>query len=291
MDAINRRDRFSRKPNGSIHEVTERDVEWLAFIHRHGGRLPTSYIHEFTAVEYGNLQATQVRLKHLFHELKLLERPFQQKETDKPRSNEIVHQISKEGLNLLKDEGVYSEYSPTMFGAFKHQVFQSCVSASLELNTLGTEFLFTPQHELGKDITMHVNGDKVTPDLVCMLTKGKKNLLLFVEVDRGTEATISSNPNRKSWNRSVKHYKKIIGDGLYKNHFGIDAGALLLVITISKAKQDGILSVVKKEFPGNCNYILTQSIPEFGRAFKPPKQLDLLGTYWERHAPNPFKFL
>lgn len=286
------RGRFRRNPLGENHHPTKRDLEWLSFIHRHGGRLPTSYIHDATSSHLANALTTSRRLKYLFHELKLIDRPLQQVETLDPRKNELIHELSDKGLKLLKEEGLYRENAPSPHGAFKHQVMLSCVSASLELNTLGTDLTFVPQHEVIQDaLHMDVEGDKVAPDLVVKLVDEGKEVLLFVEVDRGTEPTDTNNMNRKSWRRSVQQYKKIIERGLYKDHYGVNCGALLLVITISPDKQQGILNVIRDEMPKGCNYILLKNIPEFGSYFRPPKVLHLLNTEWERYNNTPFKFI
>lgn len=288
-DKIGRRNRYRRQPIGENVYLRPRDIEWLAFIHRHGGRLPTSYIHNYSSSHLKSRQTTSRRLSLLYNELGLLTREPAQKETLDPRANEVVHTIDEKGIELLKEEGLYFEHAPAIHGAFKHQVFQGCVSASLELNAKEHGFEFVPQHELGPT-TMDVGQDRVTPDYVCMLKKDGKDLLVFVEVDRGTEATVSNNFNRKSWKRSIGQYRQIIGKELYKQHFGVSCGALLLVLTVSPDKQMGILDVIKKDM-GKCNYILVSYIPEFGREFKPPKELSLLHRTWYRAAPSNFSFV
>jgi hypothetical protein len=283
-DSLGRRVRTGRQPTGRKVRLMPRDIEILAFLHRHGGRLPTSYI--ASRVE-GSHYVISDRLKLLHHELKLIERPFQQFETLDPRWNELVHQISPLGLEVLKEHGLYSEKAPSMAGAFKHQVMLSCLSASFELGHEG----YIPQHAVVKDdLTFNLDGDRVTPDEVFMLKIDGKELLLFLEIDRGTEATASQNFNRKSWTRSIRQYRQIIGKGLHKEKFGVANGALLLIVTVSKAKQDGILKVIEDEFPNGCAYILLHHIPEFGRWFHPPKLLDIYNTHWERCKHSQFKF-
>ena len=178
-----------------------------------------------------------------------------------------------------------------MRGSFKHQLMMSCLLASFELNTKGTPYTFTPQHEVAKKGTIiQVDGDTVSPDAVFKLSKEGKDVLIFLEVDRGTEPTETGALNRKSWTRSINQYKKLIGSRLYKDIFNVDCGALLLIVTISEAKQNGILKVVKDTFNGPCNFILTHHLPEFGRAFHPPKKLNMLGTVWKRCEHPDFVF-
>jgi Replication-relaxation len=295
-DTLGRRTRDKRQPTStSTHHVTDRDLEWLSFLHRHGGRLPTSYLHESSKHTHKCRYRAQIRLRDLFNEMKLIDRPFQQFETLDPRYNELVHEVSPKGLAVLKDENLYSDYAPTMRGSFKHQVMLSCVSASFELNARQYGFVYTPQHvlleRLGKDHKIELAKDVFTPDEVFMLSKDGKNLLIFLEIDRGTEPTESDNKRRKSWTRSVAQYREFIGHKQYKSRFGVDCGALLMVVTVSAAKQAGILDAVAKEFDGPCNYILTHYLPEFGRQFHPPKLLDMLAVGWKRYQHPDFKLV
>lgn len=292
-DSIGRRARHIRQPlKEQKHFVTPRDITWLAFLHRHGGRLPTSYLHDYTKANYTCFEKSSERLKTLHHELRLIDRPFQQFETLDPRCNELVHEASQLALDLLKEQGLYSDYAPSPRGAFKHQLMLSCVSASFELNSIDRGYKYTPQHELlervGHDHTIDIEGDKFVPDQVFMLTIDGKDLLIFLEIDRGTEPT-ESEAKRKSWKQSIGQYQKLIGGKLYKERFNVTCGALLMVVTISPAKQAGILKVVHDSFDGRCNYILVNNLPEFGRIFHPPRLLDMLGAEWSRCGYPPFK--
>lgn len=292
-DTIGRRVRHVRQPlKQQTHHVTQRDIDWLSFLHRHGGRLPTSYLHDLTKAEFVNHTKSSDRLKILHHELRLLDRPFQQFETLDPRKNELVHEASPLALDLLKDQGLYSDYAPSPRGAFKHQLMLSCVSASFELNAREKGYKYTPQHELlervGHDHTVDIEGDKFVPDEVFMLSIDGKDLLIFLEIDRGTEPT-ESEAKRKSWTQSIGQYRKLIGHKLYKDRFNVSCGALLMVVTISPAKQAGILKVVNDTFNGPCNYILVHNLPEFGRIFHPPTLLNMLGAEWSRCQYPPFK--
>lgn len=291
-DSIGRRVRDKAQPTGYNRRMTPRIIEIFKYLHRHGGRLPTSFIHDFEKDTYRDKNRMQVLLKDLYHEKpQYLWRDWKQQETRDPEYNELVHELNKNSIELLKDEGWYSEYAPTMHGSYKHQVMLSCISASFELNCKKEGLGYTPQHELleklGHDHTIIIDNDKVTPDEVFAISKQGKEYLLFLEVDRGTEATESQNFNRKSWTRSIKQYHQVIAGRKYKEHFNTTSPALLLIITVSKSKQEGILKVIKEEFPQGCNFILVHYMPEFGRAFHPPRQLDLLTIPWQRAGYPP----
>ncbi|TFH72405.1 hypothetical protein E3V39_12555 [Gammaproteobacteria bacterium LSUCC0112] len=289
-DSLGRRTRFKRVSEGTNHRVLSRDIAWFSFLHRHGGRLPTSYLFNATKDTHRSFQVCQVRLKHLYQELKLIDRPWQQEETIDPRYNELIHELNEKSRAVLLSEGLLHKHAPSPNGSFKHQVMLSCISASFELNAKEAGLTYIPQHEVVTNNYIEVEGDKVSPDGVFMLEIGGKKLLVFLEVDRGTEATFSDNFNRKSWKRSIRQYRQIIGHGLYKKRYGVECGALLLVVTISRAKELGILNVIEQEFDKGCNYMMVTHLTEFGRVFHPPKVLDMLGIEWQRSGHQPFKF-
>ena len=246
-----------------------RDIEWLTFMHRHGGRLPTPYIQTYKGASF---DVTRRRLRKLA-QLGFLTRPWQQKETIDPLRNALIHELTKKGIQHL----ALGE-PPAMHGSFKHQVMLSCVSASIELNTVGSPITYIP-----RPIERFTVGTAVIPDQMFILEQGGKQRLMFLECDRGTEATESALINRKSWTRSISQYREILRQQTMTS--------MLLIVTVSKAKQEGILKVIKDEYPNGCSNILVTYVPEFGREFKPPPVLDMLGRYWERASYPPFKFV
>lgn len=240
------------------------------------------------------MYSARMRLRALY-DMGYINRPTAQVATLDPRFNELVHEISQKGIEVLKDEGLYSAYAPTMKGSFKHQVMLSCISASFELNARQHGYIYNPQHvlleRLGNDHHIKLNSGNFTPDEVFMLTVDGKSLLLFLEVDRGTEPTESDSLVRKSWTRSIAQYCELIGEKKYQSRFGVACGAFLLAVTVSPAKQKGILKAVEKEFNGPCSYILTHHLPEFGFYFHPPLLLDMMGVHWQRCGHPPFTLL
>lgn len=290
-DTLGRKLRHVKQKDGTEVSLTLTDIEMFAFLHRHGGRLPTSYLHSARGLT--NLQSSSVRLKHLAR-AGYLKRPDAQYETKDSEYNELVHELSPKAIALLKSEDAYFEYAPSMKGAFKHQVMLSCISASFELNAKKHGYQFYPQHVIlngiKRDHHIQIDKEHFTPDELFMLVIDGKPLLIFLEVDRGTEPTETKRTTRKSWGRSIAQYRKLIANGIYKQRFNAQAGALLLIVTISQAKEDGILRAIESEFKGPCNFMLVRNMPEFGRIFHPPLVLDMLGQPWARAGYAPFKF-
>lgn len=292
-DSLGRRNRYAPPPDDPTPiRLNDADLEWLAFLHRHGGRLPTSYFFEYTKATRTHRQTVQVRLKRLWHN-RFIVRPFQQEETLDPEKNETIHEIGPKGIELLKQHGLLSPFAPSMNGAFKHQVFLSCVSASIELQARELGIEYTPQHAvlspLGHDHRITLPSGMLAPDEVFMLKIDGKDLLIFLEIDRATEGVDSYKTDRKSWRRNCNQYRELISSGAYRSLFDVDCGALLMVVTVNKTNMDAMLVLTEEIFQGKCPYMLFTFIPEFGRIFHPPAVLSPLTTVWERAGHNPFR--
>ena len=296
-DPLGRRDRFNRQARPEYTKsgkekktkVTSADIVRYAFMARHGGRLPTSMIHESTIDVQRDIDSTRRRLAINFDQ-GYLEREKKQKYTDNPHANELVHKLTPKAFALLKEYGFYSEFFPTITGWFPHQVMLSCISASFQLNMRKHKgYVFTPQHQM-LEVVNHTarittpTKDYFTPDLLFKMTIHGRDLLVFMEIDRATEVNESSNPDRKSWKKSIKQYHDLISTKRYKELFGVkdDCAALLMVVTINAGKQNNILDIIEREFKSPCPYMLLTYMTEFGEDFHPPKSLDMLGIKWKR---------
>ena len=135
--------------------LTKRDLLWFEFLHRHGERLPTSYLHEYTADRWKHFTASKLRLTDLFHEKNTAHkgtyilRPFQQFNMRNYLENEVLHVNSPRAIQALKDEALFSNYVPSPGGSFHHQVITSCITASFELCCLiNGNIRYIPQHEI-----------------------------------------------------------------------------------------------------------------------------------------------
>jgi hypothetical protein len=263
---------------------------------RHGGRLSTPYFHQFTSRHLKSLNTTQKRLNILFNELGFFTRPGQQERVPYPNNKPILYQLSPKGEEYLRDvEGLDFTNAPAIkrkHQDFEHEVMSSAISASCELNTLNSKYNFTPQHELGVSINMAIEGDTLKPDGAFRLSNLRNQVLVFREEDRGTEPLFSK-AKRKSIEANLQLWKKAIGGGIYKDHFNVKHGALLLFSTVRQSRMERILDMIDSMFPNGCPYILLQNRPEFGWNFASPQVLNVLGTKCFRsYKKSPhFRFL
>jgi len=299
-DPIGRRRRIGkRQPDGRVVTLHERDIKILEFIHLYGGMLSTDIIWQFakTTGVYKNRMSMTERLKRLWHDLGVLERPVEQTEVRYPDRYHLIHRVSEKGEEELKARHLFSPYAPRPWGTYKHNMLNACVYASYYINALKAGITMVPQHVLlaglKRDASIVIDDKVVKPDTLFMLIINEKQVLVFLEIDRATESGHSSDDKKKSWGRSVKEYQKIIGEKRYKEHYHVPptCGAQVHVVTTKFTMQQKILREVARVSPKGCAYILTNTCVETGEDTHSTPYLNMLGVVWDRHGYQPFQFL
>lgn len=287
-DTLGRRPRDKRVPTGETVLIQPRDLMWFEMLHRHGA-LPFPYLHEFTKGSERFLIGASRRTKVLFHE-GYLTRPYQQFVTLNARYQTLVYDLSPKGEQLLKGAGTWRELAPrTASTHWAHDFMLACITASIHIATLGTEYRFIFEDE----ILARAGAEKREFDVGYTTASGKTFLLrpdrffgieyptgdtrLFVvEADRGTE-TQMSDQGRKTIERNAEQYKRFIGGHLYKDVFKTRAGMLVLHVTTSEQRMRNMMAVTDRVIGPNT-YSLFTYLPQFSRYFKPPKVLNHLFT-------------
>jgi hypothetical protein len=294
FDSLGRRDRYvqqdipdDKADANKTFTLVPSDIQIAYYNHVFGGvGLPTPYL--FHAKTHTDKCSFDKRMVTLRHDLKLFETGLWQKRTENPRSNALINTNTKKANDLLKTHGLWSQHTPKKSGSPFHDTYMGCVLASFAQHE-GYE----GQHTfLNKSLFLEVNGTVGEPDAVFQLVIDGKRYFVFVEIDRATEPVRTLNSVRRSWDKKIKFYRQLIGQKAYKELFGVDCGALLLVLTVSASNRDNILSAVQEEFGHGCNYILACSYPQFGFDFHPPStHLPVLTQEWHRCGHPPFVFL
>jgi hypothetical protein len=301
IDCIERRRRYGPPQPAETGRVVinERDVRLLAFIHLSGGMLTTDIIFRYAQAIglHRNRAALSRRLKELYHEAGVLERPVQQRNIPYPERYNLVHRVSEQGETLLKARHLFSAYAPRPYGAYAHQMMTACLYASYRISAEEAGIPFAPQHalleKLKQKVAILVDGARVMPDAVFMLSIDGKHVLIFLEVDRATEPGHSSDDKRKSWGKTIEQYQRIICDKRYKEHYGLppSCGAQVHVVTIHYGMHQKILRQVERVCPGGCPYILVHASTAFGEGSRPPSYMSMLKVTWDRAGHAPFRFV
>jgi len=299
-DALGRRIGDTRQPTEKHIFINDVDLERLEFLHRHGA-LPTPYIHERTKQHSKNDRATNYRLRDLYHEIEtgfggpLLDRPPQQYRTKNPERNYCVHSISKYGIRALGKAGRTHENTPLSSGSWDHDFLRACYTASIELGCRSKPDLFRFIHhdtvinnaikKTGKVPEFRIDGKNFVPDALFGIHYLKQNKvrLFAVEIDMMTESITSKSRRTKTVELIFDHYRKFIGNGLYKRQFAFGGSFFLVVITVNPTHAHNIMKRIPHE-----EFILFNWIDGFEYYIKPPNVMPwLFAETYDRcgHAP------
>ncbi len=314
-DTLQRRKRLEAQSTGKKVAATERDRLWFQKIHEHGP-LSSSYLHAFSQAKWTNEKKAKERLTDLFnedntpHDGMYLTRPKQQFKTIDSRYNELVYDLSAASKRSLQEAGMWDEHVVKRSGPWLHQYMCSCITASVEIASLGRgDLKFIPASAILKraetklsypiDIkwpgTEGVKTKDLIPDGLFGLEyiSGEQSAYRFfvVEADRATEPVTSKNGNRKSYQRHVLQYRDYVGNGKYQAHLNLTAPVLVLNVSTEERKQEQFMQCVLDEAgSGGCNYQLFQTFDAFGEMFAPPKpNTGLLLEPWQRAGMEPIK--
>lgn len=313
-DTLGRRSRLTANPTGKRVSPTERDLRWFAALAEHGP-LPSSFLHAFAGSSHASEKRARERLTDLFHQDgtphggAYLARPPQQFRTIDSRYNQLVYDLAPAGWRALEQKGIVGNGRTARSGPWLHRFMTSCITASIELATLGrNDVRYIPQSAVleraGADLRYPVTitdpstgwrGPKdLIPDAVFGLRyrtrQGDRFRFFALEADRATEPTTSANWNRKSFERSLLQYEAYVAGGAYREHLGLTAPLLVLNVLSDAERARRMRDFVANRYPAGNSFMLFQAWSDFGPVFRPPNpRSKLLEQGWERGGLSPFR--
>ncbi len=306
--------RYVRKPReveilpGSTREKV------LTWIHLMGGITTTPLIEEWyyrhlytpkgTPSRESSDQCVKIILNDLFDGGWLI-RPKNQERVRFRRRYPLVHQVSLEAEQLLKDRGLFSDRAPVPWGTYEHNMLVACLYQGYALSAEKHGVPFTGQHELLKDKSPYVEvtlpdserSVKLRPDAMFMMKKdGQTDCVIFFELDRGNEATKPNDPRRKSLGRSADEYYQLIGrnapkEKLYKRWLDLPVGVAAQVhfVTVVPRFERAMHEQVKRA--GGASYFLTHICTEATDKSFPIGYIDMLAVMWNRADLPPYRWV
>lgn len=292
-DTLGRRARILPQPTGKRVTPTARDLRWFAALVEHGP-LPTSFLLAFNDNSHRSTKRACERLTDLFHEDNTpdggayLIRPPQQFRTIDSRYNQLVYDLSPAGWHALERSG-NSAKGLTPSGPWLHRFMTSCITASVELATMGrADLSYIPQSAIlaraGVNLRYPVTiADPATgyrfekdliPDALFGLQyhtpQGDRFRFFAVEADRATEPTTSSNWNRKSFERNLLQYDAYLAGGAYRDHLKLTAPLMVLNVLSDARRAEKMGDFVANRYPAGNAFMLFQAWEDFGPVFRPP---------------------
>jgi len=292
-------------PPGSVREKV------LTWIHLMGGITTTPLIEEYffrhlyvpkgKPSRESSDQCIKVVLNDLFDGGHLF-RPEQQMDLRHRRRFPLVHQVSFEGEQFLKDRNLFSEKAPNPWGTYEHNMLAAVLYQGYALSAEKHGVPFTPQHEFLKDRPSFFNfqiGGKETelrPDLIFMMKNGNTECVIFFEMDRGTVAVKKTDKRRKSLGRNADEYYEFIGRGdrdekLYKKFLKLskNVGAQVHFVTVIPRFERAMHEQVKRA--GGSSYFLTHICTEATEKSYPIGYIDMLSILWNRADEKPYRWV
>jgi hypothetical protein len=287
---------------------------WLRKLAEHGP-LPTSFLLAFSRDSHASVKRARERLTDLFHENNTphggpyLVRPPQQFRTIDSRYNQLVYDLAPAGWRAQERRGMMTVNRVAPSGPWLHRFMTSCITASVELATLGRDDIaFIPQSEIlarakvelrwPVTITDPSTGwcglKDLIPDAVFGLRyyteRGNRFRFFAVEADRATEPTTSANWNRKSFERNLLQYDAYVAGGAYREHLGLTAPLLVLNVLSDAKRMERMVRFVSDRYQRGNAIMLFQAWENFGPVFRPPEPSPaLLNGGWVRGGLSSFR--
>jgi hypothetical protein len=314
-DTLSRRKRLSPVSTGKRVTPQDRDLLWFSKLAEHGP-LPSSFLLQYTKDMRRSDKRARERLTDLFNEDNTpdggpyLTRPPQQFRTLDSRYNQLVYDLTPASKKALHKAGLLTDAIASPSGPWLHSFMVSCITASIELATLGDpNITYIPQSQVlaraNTDLrfpvtiidpaTNRVQAKDLIPDAVFGLEyhteSGSRYRFFAVEADRATEPATSSNFNRKSFMRSLLQYEEYVAGGAYRQHLSLTAPLLVLTVSSDRVRTARMIDLIAKHYPHGNAYMLFQTWTDFGPVFRPPRPNPaLLIGDWGRSGLGPLLF-
>lgn len=191
---------------------------------------------------------------------------------------------------------------------FHHRLMVACITASIELATRRNPALrFIPQQEIlerspnrttvipcrvsytsSRSGKAHALDGSLVPDALFGIeyttTNGKRYRFFMVEADRAHEPVRRANLRETSYLRKVLQYREVIGNDIYREHFGMKSAMLMLTVTTNLRHLSSIMAMVKEAVgAADCPYMLFTMASKFGDRLRVPDPChQLLTQPWQR---------
>lgn len=271
-----------------VTRLTNREVCWLKHIERHGPQ-SSIYLYELTKDTH-RCKDTALRQMQKLRAGGYLCLPRQQRATEHANFNAFIYDLTPKTQEFLFDNDI-AEPAVRPHGHWVHGYMTSCITSSIDIATLRDHVRYIPAHEIlaikDAPLAIPIDGQKLVPDQLFALNYGGSFRAFALEADRGTEPKAST-AKRKSYEKSIDLYRKLIERQIYKSHYGLKAPLLVLWVFSSRSNEARFLELLEGQPERIRQRFLTQSIEGFHESFKPPDMLkDLYQQSWNRSLSAP----
>ncbi len=236
---------------------TDREIRWLKHIERHGPQ-SSQYLYELTRDTH-RCKDTTLRALQKLRAGGFLSLPRQQRATERAEFNPYIYDLSRKAKGFLTDLGL-AEPTVRPTGHWWHGYAVSCVTSAIDIAAARDGVRYIPAHKIlaikHADLAIPMGRSKLVPDQLFALDYGSSFRAFALEVDRGTEP-LQSNAARKSLQKSLEQYRRVIEGQTYKQHYGLKANLIVLWLFQSRARQRHFLELARELPPTSKRSMLS----------------------------------
>jgi len=275
-----------------VTRLTNRQLRWVKFIERHGPQ-SSLYLYELTKNTH-RCKDTALRQLQKLRAGGFLRLPRQQRATEHANFNAFIYDLTTKAREYLFDNDL-AESTITPTGHWVHGYMTSCITGSIDMAAARDGIRYIPAHEIlaikNAPFAIPIDGQKLIPDQLFALDYGGSFRAFALEADRGTEPKTTT-AKRKSYEKSIDLYRKLIERQIYKTHYGLKAPLLVLWVFSSRSNEARFLELLAGQPERIRQHFLTQTIDGFHQSYKPPELIfNLYHGEWQRSAIAPLFIL
>lgn len=244
-------------------QPTERELRWFAHIDRHGPQ-SSEFLYELTSNTH-RCRDTSLRRLKVLRDAGYLRLPPQQRHVAKADFNPYVYELTRMGWEVLADHKELERHCrPT--GHWWHSYWVSAVSSAIEISATRSGFTYIPAAQIlainGVEMGIPVSGTKLIPDQLFAIKSPDGFRAFALEVDRGTEP-VRSPAARKSLQRSVDQYQKVLSQKIYKQHYGMKSNLSVLWVFSTNGRSHRFRELVKGSESRFKQFEISSLVPKF----------------------------
>lgn len=206
------------------------------------------------------------------------------------QNGKYLYSLSNRGKEALQNNRLYEKTIWPSGNDLKHQYLISAITSSIHIFAKEAGVEYIPGHRIlaKNDTTLYCKEAGFTPDQLIGLKFGDVWRIHPIEAEMSYIDSRSNfndpryqHKSTSVYKKKLKHYDKYILDGIYKEHLGVNTGAVALFFFTAPGAMDKFNEVNANTLE-HRPHIASQTIDGFLPEFKPQLPYDYLydTPYW-----------
>jgi hypothetical protein len=247
--ATSSRATFGHIAEHSITRPTNRELSWLAHIHRHGPQ-PSSALYDLTSTTH-RCRDTSLRALQRLRSGGVLCLPLQQRTIAHADFHPYIYDLTSLGRAHLENaDRLEATIRPT--GHWWHGYGVGALTSAIERMGAKSGITYIPAHQIlarvDRPFTLPTPHGPVVPDQLFALNYGNGFRAFLLEHDRGTEPLVSK-AARESLQRKLVRYEALVASNGIRRHYGLTCPVALIFTFTAKLRAKHFAAQVSTKFP------------------------------------------